>query len=482
MNTRQLPDDLNPAIIEATAIFIGKVTGLVPPPTDAFPREWYAPLRTFTKRLYQIAGENAPAAPRDDPTPLDDETVAVIRSFVDRPGETYRGIITRRLGIGFGRALRRAIEESRVDRASDAAGTPLTDVQRAAIQAAVDTASRVLRAGGDELSDAGLRRELKESRDMLRDMLDAAPPPTVAADAAAASAFLSLGEFDPDHPLLAKAAQPDERAAFTEFRAALSRLDGSSVSLADRVMILSNATFLMDEYVRAAAPQAALTDEQRDSIEYAQQVLRQVEASDGTFVGQCTDAISGLDALLATAPTIAADAAAPSDTRFTHPGCEVCACPPGVCQAEAAQPQDAFRQRVERLLVQLHNEDRLSEGQCAKVLDIHRIAWRKIADEAALDEPSIVGPDDLLERPHAERSRAEGGVADSSCQRNTPDTTGDTDELTREQDEDRLEARAILTNMLRSIEQHGPYSTETTCRFLRQAIQCLPVAPRNDRA
>ncbi|MBB3004433.1 Lar family restriction alleviation protein [Paraburkholderia tropica] len=57
---------------------------------------------------------------------------------------------------------------------SDSAGAPLTDVQRAAIQAAVDTASRVLRAGGDggdELSDAGLRRELKESRDMLRDML-----------------------------------------------------------------------------------------------------------------------------------------------------------------------------------------------------------------------------------------------------------------------------------------------------------------------
>ncbi|MEK6290817.1 MAG: hypothetical protein V4793_05400 [Paraburkholderia tropica] len=242
--------------------------------------------------------------------------------------------------------------------------------------------------GGPFDSGNGLEAAEQEKA-KLRAMLDAAPPPTVAADAAASSAFLSLGEFDPDHPLLAKAAQPDERAA---------------------------------------------------------------------------------------------DAAAPSDTRFTHPGCEVCACPPGVCQAEAAQPQDAFRQRVERLLVQLHNEDRLSEGQCAKVLDIHRIAWRKMADEAALDEPAIVRPDDLLERPHAERSRAEGGFADSSCQRNTPDTTGDTDELTREQDEDRLEARAILTNMLQSIEQHGPYSTETTCRFLRQAIQCLPVAPRNDRA
>jgi hypothetical protein len=39
-------------------------------------------------------------------------------------------------------------------------------------------------------------------------------------------------------------------------------------------------------------------------------------------------------------PTVAADAVAPSDARFTHPGCEVCAWPPGVCQSEAAQPDE----------------------------------------------------------------------------------------------------------------------------------------------
>ncbi|WP_186055726.1 hypothetical protein [Burkholderia gladioli] len=44
-----------------------------------------------------------------------------------------------------------------------------------------------------------------------------------------------------------------------------------------------------------------LSDE-RDSIEYAIQVLRQVEAGDGTFVGQCADAIEGLEALLAASP------------------------------------------------------------------------------------------------------------------------------------------------------------------------------------
>lgn len=35
-----------------------------------------------------------------------------------------------------------------------------------------------------------------------------------------------------------------------------------------------------------------------ESIEYAIQVLRQVEAGDGTFVGQCADAIEGLESLL----------------------------------------------------------------------------------------------------------------------------------------------------------------------------------------
>lgn len=63
----------------------------------------------------------------------------------------------------------------------------------------------------------------------------------------------------------------------------------------------------------------------------------------------------------------------------------------------AAQSDSAFRRRVERLLVQLHNEDQLSEGQCAKVLDIHRIAWRKIVDEAALEHPTTARPDERAE-------------------------------------------------------------------------------------
>ncbi|MBB5414046.1 hypothetical protein [Paraburkholderia atlantica] len=57
-------------------------------------------------------------------------------------------------------------------------GAMMTDEQRQIIQTAADTAHRVLCAGGDygdELSDAGLRSELKVSRDALRALLATAP-------------------------------------------------------------------------------------------------------------------------------------------------------------------------------------------------------------------------------------------------------------------------------------------------------------------
>lgn len=72
------------------------------------------------------------------------------------------------------------------------------------------------------------------------------------------------------------------------------------------------------------AVQAPLTVAQRDSIWVAAEAL---EKSD-----QHVHAAE-LRALLA-APV--ASAAAPRDSRFTHPGCDVCACPPGGCQAEPA--------------------------------------------------------------------------------------------------------------------------------------------------
>lgn len=46
----------------------------------------------------------------------------------------------------------------------------------------------------------------------------------------------------------------------------------------------------------------------------------------------------------------------------------------------AAPAPDPLRRRVERLLVELHAEGRMSEGQCAKMLDISRVDWRELAE------------------------------------------------------------------------------------------------------
>ncbi len=71
--------------------------------------------------------------------------------------------------------------------------------------------------------------------------------------------------------------------------------------------------------------------------------------------------------------------------------------------APVAEPApDPLRRRVERLLVELHAEGRLSEGQCVRVLDIPREDWRELAeflssatqagaaDGAPADKPSEV--------------------------------------------------------------------------------------------
>ncbi|WP_186183132.1 hypothetical protein [Burkholderia gladioli] len=71
--------------------------------------------------------------------------------------------------------------------------------------------------------------------------------------------------------------------------------------------------------------------------------------------------------------------------------------------APGAEPApDPLRRRVERLLVELHAEGRLSEGQCVRVLDIPRENWRELAeflssasqavaaDAAPADEPSEI--------------------------------------------------------------------------------------------
>jgi len=50
--------------------------------------------------------------------------------------------------------------------------------------------------------------------------------------------------------------------------------------------------------VAPASASVGMTEEQREDVDVAIQVLRQVEAGDGTFVGQCANAISGLEELI----------------------------------------------------------------------------------------------------------------------------------------------------------------------------------------
>lgn len=62
---------------------------------------------------------------------------------------------------------------------------------------------------------------------------------------------------------------------------------------------------------------------------------------------------------------------------------------------------DAFRERVVGLLLELHANDTLSEGQCAKLLGFDRLSWREIEDNAALGDHAIPRPQDRREAPQA---------------------------------------------------------------------------------
>jgi hypothetical protein len=60
MNTNNepaFPDDLNPALVGAIAKFIGQITGLTPPPTDAFPLEWHGFLRELVQSIDAIKAD-----------------------------------------------------------------------------------------------------------------------------------------------------------------------------------------------------------------------------------------------------------------------------------------------------------------------------------------------------------------------------------------------------------------------------------------
>ncbi|MBU9581334.1 hypothetical protein [Burkholderia multivorans] len=78
MPNNTLPDDLNPALIEVCARFIGKLTGLVPSPVADFPPEMHAAFRAFASEVYAIVRENITGPePRAEVT--DDDKVCASR-------------------------------------------------------------------------------------------------------------------------------------------------------------------------------------------------------------------------------------------------------------------------------------------------------------------------------------------------------------------------------------------------------------------
>lgn len=63
MSEPTLPDDLNPVVVAALAKLIGSITGLVPPPANAFPPEWHGALREFWRTAGEIVAANLASSP-----------------------------------------------------------------------------------------------------------------------------------------------------------------------------------------------------------------------------------------------------------------------------------------------------------------------------------------------------------------------------------------------------------------------------------
>jgi hypothetical protein len=78
-------------------------------------------------------------------------------------------------------------------------------------------------------------------------------------------------------------------------------------------------------------------------------------------------------------------------------------------------------------------------------------------------------------QPYACHETNRGWIIWQAARAASPQPVEQTRALTDDQTEDLQEAREILENMVRSVELDGNYSTEATCTFLRQALQCLPV-------
>ncbi|WP_241238586.1 UPF0175 family protein [Burkholderia gladioli] len=90
--------------------------------------------------------------------------------------------------------------------------------------------------------------------------------------------------------------------------------------------------------------------------------------------------------------------------------------------APVAEPApDPLRRRVERLLVELHAEGRLSEGQCAKMLDISRVDWRELAEFLAPAAQAVAADGarakDVVTREQVEAWARQAGISHFTEQR-----------------------------------------------------------------
>lgn len=87
-NESTLTDDLNPAVVAAVAVFVGRITGMTPPPSNAFPPEWNGYLRELIKSIAEatdaLAGDDCAHLLRGTPYEAGIEAMQLAQKWEER--------------------------------------------------------------------------------------------------------------------------------------------------------------------------------------------------------------------------------------------------------------------------------------------------------------------------------------------------------------------------------------------------------------